>query len=402
MDSVRIENEDPAQVPSGRFAGVSMCPPSPEPRSATLDIPQAPREPPARFRAANDDDIRPGFRRHLCDLQEKLAELQSNLGAFDRVMGVLDAASREAVRRTVYDTEGYRLHRVLDEHLTTLRELTLTFTAEEHARHASALRTMMRPFILQAPFMARCNLRPRGYAGDAEMMCMCYENGLRGETSFGRLLHRHPVEHPAAQAVRNRRVLVKDRLLEQLARAGDDGTAFRALSLACGPAWELADIAAGAPAGRRIDITLLDQDDEALALAGRRLAALPAAQQARLDVSFVHDTVRSLLRNPATAQKLGTMDFIYSMGLFDYLREREAKALIRVMFGMLRPGGSLVVGNFHVANPSRVYMEYWLDWYLEYRTEEEMDALADGLDAEVRVSLEATGSQMFLEVRRRA
>ena len=59
------------------------------------------------------------------------------------------------------------------------------------------------------------------------------------------------------------------------------------------------------------------------------------------------------------------------------------------------------MGNFHVANPTRTYMEYWMDWVLLYRSEAEMLELASELPgAHASVVFEDTGSQMFLCVRR--
>ena len=46
-------------------------------------------------------------------------------------------------------------------------------------------------------------------------------------------------------------------------------------------------------------------------------------------------------------------------------------------------------------------MEYWLDWVLYYRTEQEfIDLLKNVRAAEARVMFEDTGSQMFLHVNR--
>jgi hypothetical protein len=61
----------------------------------------------------------------------------------------------------------------------------------------------------------------------------------------------------------------------------------------------------------------------------------------------------------------------------------------------------MVIGNFHISNPSKIYMEYWLDWVLYYRTEDEFgDLLRGAKSAKVSVFFENTGSQMFLHVRK--
>jgi extracellular factor (EF) 3-hydroxypalmitic acid methyl ester biosynthesis protein len=48
-------------------------------------------------------------------------------------------------------------------------------------------------------------------------------------------------------------------------------------------------------------------------------------------------------------------------------------------------------------------MEYWMDWSLFYRTEEELSALAAGLPgASSSIAFDAAGSQMFLSIRKGA
>jgi len=58
-----------------------------------------------------------------------------------------------------------------------------------------------------------------------------------------------------------------------------------------------------------------------------------------------------------------------------------------------------MIGNFHPRNPSRLFMEYWADWTLCYRTEGELVQLADGLrGARSRITSEESGCQAFLHL----
>ena len=244
-------------------------------------------------------------------------------------------------------------------------------------------------------FMERTNLKPRGYAGDATMMQMIYDDRCEGAWVFNKLMHRHPVQHPAATAVRNRRVLIPRLLQAHLAHSKADP--FRLLSVACGPARELEDIFATPAEAQRFELTLLDQDDEALAAARTTIERVGQPRK----LALVNDSVRTLLKDRAATDRWGRFDFIYSMGLFDYLTPPVAKAVLARLYELLEPGGALVVGNYHVKNPSRFYMAYWLDWVLYYRTEEEFVALAEGLpEANVKVGFDDTGCQMFLTVER--
>ena len=84
-------------------------------------------------------------------------------------------------------------------------------------------------------------------------------------------------------------------------------------------------------------------------------------------------------------------------GLRNDKKGAVAKAVIDVLYQLLLPGGELVIGNFHVSNPSKIFMEYWGDWYLIHRTEEELKELLNSLDpSAVSIIFEETRSQMFI------
>jgi extracellular factor (EF) 3-hydroxypalmitic acid methyl ester biosynthesis protein len=297
--------------------------------------------------------------------------------------------------------ERRRFFALMDQRLVELDAVTRDFDRAEHERHGYYLRRMLWEFLLTSEIHRRTNLKPRGYAGDAEMMELLYENRWAGRTVFSKLLHKHAVEQPAAQAVRNRRQLICRQLTERFSQPGEGAAPVRALSVACGPAWELRDLFQHPEDADRLHLTLLDQDPVALDCARACVAEREAALGRALPVAYVADSVRTMIRTPRIAERFGRFDFIYSMGLFDYLTPPVAKAVVGRLFEQLAPGGRLVVGNYHAENPSRWYMAYWLDWALYYRTEEEFLALAGKLQGHsAAVSFDASGCQMFLTVDR--
>ncbi|HUL61087.1 MAG TPA: class I SAM-dependent methyltransferase, partial [Anaeromyxobacteraceae bacterium] len=295
-------------------------------------------------------------------------------------------------------TEGRRFMRHLAAADAELEALVKDYTKEEHERHGFYLRRAAWPFILGSEIHKRTNLKPRGYAGDAEMMRLIYENAYVGRYVFNQLLHKHAVEMPGAEAVRLRRVYVS-RAIRELRSRFPDAAPFRFLSVAAGPACELRDVITTAEEARVTECVLLDQDVEALDVARDEVARIEATLGAPLRVQLVADSVRTMLRTRDLAARLGTHHLVYSMGLFDYLTPPVARAVLARCFELILPGGSLLVGNFHVSNPSRVCMDYWLDWPLFLRTEASMLALADGLPgARASVTLDEIGCQLFLRV----
>lgn len=344
--------------------------------------------------------IQPAFRQFVGELLYDLQVYRSAFDEIDRNLASEPAEVAENIRSLLLRERYGGFDQLFNQGLSRLEEFAADMSTADNEVHGFYFRKHVWDLILSSEFLARTNLKPRGYAGDSEMMRMLYEQEARGPTVFSRFLHRHPIASAAAQAVRNRVGLLATLMHEAQERSG--GRPLRVFSVACGPVRELRDVLATPDDLERFTFTLLDQDRHALGdaraeLQGieRRLGAMPA-------VTMLQESVRTMLRAPKLADLWGQYDFVYTMGLFDYLTTPVAREVLKRLFALLLPGGELVVGNFHVGNPTRVYMDYWMDWSLFYRTEEELSALADGLDAaSAEISFEDTRSQMFLRLRKK-
>jgi extracellular factor (EF) 3-hydroxypalmitic acid methyl ester biosynthesis protein len=348
------------------------------------------------------DRIEPAFKQYVSDTIYDLSVYKKFFNEQDRVLANEPALVAIAGQEAILASEKKRFFEFLDAQLGQLDQLVAGFDKEQHERHGFYLRRMAWDFILGSEFYKRTNLKPRGYAGDAEMMQMLYENRYLGHYVFNKLLHKHPLEQPAAQAVRNRRVLVARKLNELRNKVGRQ-TKIRALSVACGPAWELQDAITAPEDAEAISFTLLDQDPAALACAQDCVRRVEASRDVALDVRYLQDSVRTMLRTPRIAEKFGRFEYIYSMGLFDYLTPPVARAVLAKSYELLAPGGMMVIGNYHQRNPNQNYMAYWLDWVLYYRTEEDFLGLASGLSgATASILFDDTRCQMFLQIDKQA
>jgi extracellular factor (EF) 3-hydroxypalmitic acid methyl ester biosynthesis protein len=311
---------------------------------------------------------------------------------------------KSLVQRAIIDTEGLKFRRYFDENLEKLESIVKGFSKEEHERHGFYLRKQLWNIIMCAPFMARTNLKPRGYSGDSEMMRMIYANEYAGDSTFAKILNKHPLDHPGSQAVRNRRTLISKKLTEIKNRRRNhaDGQC-RVLSVACGPAFELKDLLSSPEDIDTFHFTLLDQDKYALFEAAVLVDHIEKTLDRKIGVNYLNESVRTMLATRNLEGQWGRFDFIYSMGLFDYLTPPVAAAVLKKLYELLSPGGEMVIGNFHVSNPSRYYMEYWLDWVLYYRSESDFkELLGDAPSAVMNVSFEDTRVQMFLHVTKNA
>lgn len=265
--------------------------------------------------------------------------------------------------------------------------------------------TVATPLFMESPMPARAYRKPRGYPGDYQVMNAYYDNRLEGPSVFAKLLHKFCVEHPLSSGCRTR----KDWIIELMAReqrhfaAVSGGEVFHALSLGCGPAQEVPDfISRGRGWHGLINWSLLDQDDEALNVAYRGAARALRATPSNGSVSCLNISFTQLLNSPSILPELPPQQLIYSVGLFDYLREAKAQQLVAALYARLAPGGVLTVGNALGPNNHLWSAEMLLDWTLLYRTEREMWNLTSLLppEADSAVSVEPGGAYYFLVVRR--
>ena len=116
------------------------------------------------------------------------------------------------------------------------------------------------------------------------------------------------------------------------------------------------------------------------------------------NVKCVHGTVKGLIKRQ---MQLGEFDLIYALGLFDYLAHPIARKLTNIMFGMLRPGGRILIGNFMPDIRDIGYMETYMGWELIYRNLDEMEELGVDIEngaSDKRLFVEKNQNIVFLEI----
>jgi extracellular factor (EF) 3-hydroxypalmitic acid methyl ester biosynthesis protein len=201
--------------------------------------------------------------------------------------------------------------------------------------------------------------------------------------------------------VRNRRARITREIADTAEELGATARPLRFMSVACGPAWELRDLFCERADLERYECVLLDQDEEALLEAEAGVRAVERRLEGDMRGQIIRDSVRTMLREADLSERWGRFHLIYSMGLFDYLTQPVARAVVERLYELLHHGGKLIIGNFHVGNPTRQYMAYWMDWTLIYRTEDSLGDLALSLPgASISIGFEQTRSQMFMTVRK--
>lgn len=226
------------------------------------------------------------------------------------------------------------------------------------------------PYFMRSRFAERAYYKPKGYAGDFELIELIYRNKPDGDGKLGRLIDGWLLKQVPSQAVRNRRRLLSN-LLDRLCRERlDQNERVRIMNLACGPCRELFDFLADCDYSAQIDALCIDIDADALQYANQ----IVNIAKHHASVRFMRENVIKWSLGRAK-HDLPLQNIIYSSGLCDYLDRRMMLKLVERCYDQLAPDGVLVVGNFTPSNPDRHFMDNIMYWRLIHRDAQEMREL---------------------------
>ncbi len=230
------------------------------------------------------------------------------------------------------------------------------------------LQRELTPYVLLARTAERCYSKPRGYAGDYKTIEMIYQNKPGGTGRLGPLLDHCFLEMHAAYAVRNRRGVLAREIDATIDRSSDGPV--NVTSMACGPAEEIFDVFKKSPDSENLKASLIDIDPEAIDFVTQR--SVEAGLESQIDVHLAN--LVYLATGRATLG-LAPQDLVYSIGLIDYFNDQFVINLMNYGYELLKPGGRMILGNFHPSNPTKAFMDWVTDWKLIHRTEEDMNRL---------------------------
>jgi SAM-dependent methyltransferase len=358
------------------------------------------------------------FKTLFNELEKKHIEIRAKVNSFSEKGDELE----ERLSEEIDVFEPWRFHK-----MERLSEITSNFNKKLKKAHQKFIKNSEYYKIVQeAPFYWRIMNKPNGYAGDAEMMSFIYRNQFEGETPFGMFLHKHAAATKACQSVRNR----KDYIIEQILKINGGNI----LSLAAGPAQEIREVLNGHKRNgfqflaldhdldtlQRYDIPNKSQQfTYALANAFQIVSGkYRAVKPKRYMVKYCYPRrdfkglrkILSSLKYDLIDLNSKRFDMIYSAGLYDYIQtfplddSKGTVALTKNLFDLLKPGGSLIIGNFNHNNPKdlRFVMEYVYDWRLIYRNKFDMYDFARSISENeinnMQIVEEPTGINYFLKI----
>ncbi len=341
--------------------------------------------------------------------REALFAAQHFVAFYRRTLAYHEARLADGDTRADHDALALRAIGLIRPRWQALRlaaaEAALAVRGDRGALAAAkmATETLLTPILIAAPVLARSYHKPLGYPGDFQVMQYLYKDSFEGDSVFARVFHKLACEDPLGLGVRTRKQLVKQLMRREHARRETEGAPLRALSLGCGPAREVVEYLAESPEPPRgVRWTLIDQEEKALSVAYHDVVRGIAARQADCTAHCLYLSFEQLIKDPQAVHG-EPQDFIYCVGLFDYLNLRRGQALLKALYERLAPGGLLAVGNALGPNKHFWMLEFVLDWTLIYRDRDELRQLAEpvaGLAATLEIEREAAEAYDFLLVRK--
>ncbi len=335
------------------------------------------------------------FRSDSVDFLHDLRHFQRELDRWDAEHGN-NVSLREQMEMIQLCQNSYRdrfheFQRIMNRHL------------EAHWDDRESLTEMKRfteltitPDLLKAPNFKQAYEKPFGYPGDHIVMDYTYDGTPQGPTSIAKFIHWLGVD--ALECVVTRMKIVENMISDLLDKT-PDGQEVSIANLACGTAQEITNILKRDHLAAPVTFNLIDQDDRALALSYGRTHPRVMHHKGRATINGYHSSFADLMTGGVLADQLPQQDMVYTVGLFDYLRQNRCRRLTASLFEKVKPGGKLVVGNLKRGPNSGIWVaEMAMDWSMYYRREDEIRDIAASVNYESMEILTDKTDRIYLLV----
>lgn len=328
--------------------------------------------------------------------KDRVHEFESWIESLEREITKIEKSSFDATKRNLEQFEeavcqyvSYYLMAKVHEFSLAMGTTLNGIDSERIKKSYEYLREKVGHIFYKSPYGNRAFAKPRGYAGDYEMMNNVYFNELRGNSLFAKAVQRYFTDNPASRAVRNRAIYLNQKIKE--ATNGKDK--IKILGVASGPAREIQKLYSDNPdLALKCEIHLLDQDVDALKFSQRDILEICRSKNLKPNIYFHNLAIKNVI-NEGTPEK--DFDLIYSAGLFDYFTDPVANFAAQQLYKALTKGGKLVIGNFNTNNPAQFVMEALGDWYLIYRDENQIMNLFKNITSKLTIEKEAENINLF-------
>lgn len=288
---------------------------------------------------------------------------QQSLEEFIHVLAGLEERTR-GVEQPAVDGQLFEL-------TAAIRQMSAAcLRLEDYLRNPAAIKEAQRrfqerigPWFDTSWFMQRAKAKPRGYPGDYELLTALYE-GQPKSSGLGGYLDLYFIRSELGRAVPARMKATREYLSAQLReREGD----VRILNVASGPCREFfTGLEMRNP--EQVSVWCVDNDQAALDFV-RGQAETFAGPLPRL--IYQKYNVLRMMSPKRNLELFGQFDFVYSIGLLDYIPDQHLIPILDGLGAMVKPGGKMFVAFKDALGYDRAEYQWFVDWFFFPRYEPE-------------------------------
>ncbi len=329
-------------------------------------------------------------------IKSHVQNLKWKLNQMEKIAKTVQSIHYESVKSKTAKYEntinqlGACIYNELKNINSDIQQVFMTLDSSTQKLSLEFYREYISEYVTQSNFTKRSLEKPRGYAGDFEMMNQLYRNDNFSNTLFGSCVERAVNLHDEPTAVRNRAQYLKEKIISKIRSRNDR---IKILAVACGPAEELKQSISQLSQSEldRVDFYLLDQDVDALLYAQQNIKSHLNVEEKKMNLHLVHKSIKDILLTGLDMK----FDMIYSAGLFDYFSDAVASRACRALTKNLNKQSNLIIGNFNIASPNWFGMLALFDWFLILRSEEDLKRIFNVQGAQINIEKEPRNVNLF-------
>lgn len=261
-------------------------------------------------------------------------------------------------------------------------------------------REVVGDLIYKSEVVSRAYQKPRGYPGDYKMLEIIYDNQpfCKDVKDFRFYVDKYFLNSEYAVSVRNRKDKMRDLLSQFIKNANSDS--IRVLNLACGSCREIREMLTDNAllSGKTLFFSCVDHDEEALEFSRQSLRNT----KKNIKFDFLKENVLDIIRDDSSL--LGKYDFVYSIGLIDYLPDIALKQLVTFCYKLLSNDGIFIITHKDIDIYKPLAPNWFCDWNFYSRNEKDLINLIHSLrisNFELEVEREESKRILFIILRKK-
>jgi len=226
-------------------------------------------------------------------------------------------------------------------------------------------RELISDWIYKGKIVERAFRKPRGYPGDYLSLEQIYDN-VSNSSNIGYYSDLYFLSDDYAISVRHRKEKIKEILTCFINKY--HGNLIKIMNIGCGGCREIREIMVDKTLvhDNEIIFALIDQDSEALEYAKKYIP-----KQNNINFIFVQENILNLYKDINYIDQFQKQDFIYCLGLCDYIPDRILKQMIEFCLKILDQNGRLVLSHKDIRYCDPVSPDWFCEWKFYPRTEKD-------------------------------